>query len=156
DGTVDLNNVPTRLIKRIEVVTGGASATYGSDALAGVVNFILQDDFQGVDLGTQFGQTAQNDGRERQLDLLVGGNFADDRGNMTAYASWYDRGQVLQSARDYTRINFATDPGLRGSSIGVAGRFDPLASDPFSTGGPKVVNPDGSVRNFIPLLPESN
>src|SRR5262245_51244856 len=143
NGVVDLNNVPTRLIKRVEVVTGGASAVYGSDALAGVVNFILQDDFQGIDLGSQLSQSAQNDGRERQLDLLVGGNFADGRGNMTAYASWYDREQVLQAARDYTRINFATNPGARGSSVGVAGRFDPLASDPFSASpAPQVVNPD--------------
>lgn len=95
NGTVDLNNVPTRLIKRVEVVTGGASAVYGSDALGGVVNFLLQDDFQGIDLGTQLSQSAQNDGHERQVDLLVGGSFADDRGNLTAYASWYDREQVL-------------------------------------------------------------
>jgi outer membrane receptor protein involved in Fe transport len=156
DGTVDLNNVPSRLIKRVEVVTGGASAVYGSDALAGVVNFVLDDSFQGIDLGSQLSQSAQGDGRERQLDLLVGGNFADDRGNMVAYASWYDREQVLQAARDYTRINFATDPTLRGSSTGVAGRFDPLASDPFATRGAKVVNPDGSVRNFIGLIPEAN
>jgi iron complex outermembrane recepter protein len=156
DGTVDLNNVPTRLIKRVEVVTGGASAVYGSDALAGVVNFVLDDSFQGIDLGSQLSQSEHNDGRERQLDLLVGGNFADDRGNMVAYASWYDREQVLQGARDYTRTNFATNPGARGSTIGVAGRFDPLASDPFSTPAPKVVNPDGSVRNFISLLPEAN
>jgi iron complex outermembrane receptor protein len=156
NGTVDLNNVPTRLIKRVEVVTGGASAVYGSDALAGVVNFILQDDFQGVDIGTQMSQSAQSDGRERQVDLLVGGNFADERGNMTAYASWYDREQVLQSARDYTRINFATAPTIRGSATGASGRFDNLASDPFATGGSRAVNPDGSVRAFVGLLPEAN
>jgi iron complex outermembrane receptor protein len=156
DGKVDLNNVPTRLIKRIEVVTGGASAVYGSDALAGVVNFILQDDFQGVDLGTQASQSSRSDGRERQVDLLLGGNFADDRGNMTAYASWYDREQVLQAARDYTRINFALDPLGRGSPTGVAGRFDNLATDPFPNNGSRVVDKDGSVRRFIGLMPEAN
>ena len=156
DGRVDLNNVPTRLIKRVEVVTGGASAVYGSDALAGVVNFILQDDFEGVDLGTQASQSARNDGRERQVDLLLGGNFADDRGNMTAYASWYDREQVLQDARDYTRINFALDPANRGSPTGVAGRFDGIASDPFPDGGSRVVDTTGSIRDFIPFIPEDN
>jgi iron complex outermembrane recepter protein len=156
DGTVDLNNVPTRLIKRVEVVTGGASAVYGSDALAGVVNFVLDDSFHGVDVGTQLSQSAQSDGRERQVDLLFGDNFADDRGNMTAYASWYDREQVLQSARDYTRINFATNPGIRGSVTGAGGRFDVRASDPFATGGSRAVNPDGTVRPFIGLLPEDN
>ena len=160
-GAVDLNNVPSRLIKRIEVVTGGASAVYGSDALAGVVNFILKDDFQGVDLGTQVSQSAQNDGREKQVDLLVGGNFADDRGNMTAYASWYDRAQVLQAARDYTRINFATSPSARGSATGVAGRFDVQPTDFFTNAngdpiGSRAVNPNGSVRPFIGLIPEAN
>jgi outer membrane receptor protein involved in Fe transport len=156
EGKVDLNNVPTRLIKRIEVVTGGASAVYGSDALAGVVNFILQDDFQGVDLGTQASQSSRSDGRERQVDLLLGGNFADDRGNMTAYASWYDRAQVLQSERDYTRINFALDPGNRGSPTGVAGRFENIASDPFPQGISQVVDKNGSVRDFIGLMPDAN
>ncbi|HVY82561.1 MAG TPA: TonB-dependent receptor [Steroidobacteraceae bacterium] len=161
NGTVDLNNVPTRLIKRIEVVTGGASAVYGSDALAGVVNFILQDDFQGVDLSTQLSQSARNDGRERQIDLLAGGNFADDRGNLTAYASWYDREQVLQSARDYTRVNFATNPAARGSATGAAGRFDVQPNDFFTDAngdpiGSRVVNPDGSVRPFVGLIPEAN
>ena len=156
DGTVDLNNVPTRLIKRVEVVTGGASAVYGSDALAGVVNFVLDESFEGIDIGTQLSQSAEGDGRERQVDLLVGGNFADERGNMTAYASWYDRGQVLQSDRDYTRVNFATDPGLRGSSTGVSGRFDTLASDPFGEDGNYAVNRDGTVRPFIGLMPEAN
>ena len=58
-GVVDLNNVPVRLIDRVEVVTGGASAVYGSDALAGVVNFILKEDYQGFDLGMQLGQSAE-------------------------------------------------------------------------------------------------
>ncbi len=150
NGTADLNNVPTRLVDRIEVVTGGASAVYGSDALAGVVNFVLNDKFEGVDLGTQLSQSGESDGRERQVDLLVGGNFADDRGNMTAYASWYDREQVLQSDRDYTRIDFAG-----GSSTGIAGRFDNLSANPFASGGARAVDADGSVRPFVNAMPET-
>ncbi len=65
DGTVDLNNIPARLIERVEVTTGGASAVYGSDALAGVVNFIMKDDFNGMDIGAQFGQSARSDGSDR-------------------------------------------------------------------------------------------
>jgi iron complex outermembrane receptor protein len=156
NGSVDLNNVPTRLIERVEVVTGGASAVYGSDALAGVVNFVLQDDFEGVDLGTQLSQSARNDGRERQIDFLVGGNFADDRGNVTAYASWYDREAVLQSDREYTRFNFNTDPALRGSSTAAAGRFDNVPSDPFGVPGSYAVDPDGTVRRFVSLMPETD
>lgn len=148
DGTVDLNNVPTRLIDRVEVVTGGASAVYGSDALAGVVNFILKKDFSGVDLGTQFGQSAQGDGSERQVDLIVGGNFADDRGNMTAFASWYKRDSILQADRDETRVDFAG-----GSSTGVP-RFDNVAANPFGDPGNYAIDPDGSVRGFNNIMPE--
>jgi iron complex outermembrane receptor protein len=151
NGTADLNNVPSRLIERIEVVTGGASAVYGSDALAGVVNFVLNDKFEGVDIGTQLSQSGESDGRERQIDLLVGGNFADDNGNMTAYASWYDREQVLQADRDYTKIDFGG-----GSATGVAGRFDNLAANPFATPGSRAVNTDGSVRSFVNVLPETS
>jgi outer membrane receptor protein involved in Fe transport len=151
NGTADLNNVPSRLVERIEVVTGGASAVYGSDALAGVVNFVLNDKFEGVDIGTQLSQSGESDGRERQVDLLVGGNFAEDRGNMTAYASWYDREQVLQADRDYTRIDFSG-----GSATGVAGRFDNLAANPFASGGARAVNTDGSVRPFVNVMPETS
>jgi iron complex outermembrane receptor protein len=148
DGTVDLNNVPTRLIDRVEVVTGGASAVYGSDALAGVVNFILKSDFSGVDIGTQFGQSAQGDGSERQVDLIVGGNFADDRGNLTAFASWYKRDSILQDDRDETRVDFAG-----GSSTG-APRFDNVAANPFGDPGNYTIDPDGSVRPFNNIMPE--
>jgi outer membrane cobalamin receptor len=60
-GVVDLNNIPSSLIERVEVVTGGASAVYGSDALAGVVNFILRDDFEGVEISSQYGLTQEGD-----------------------------------------------------------------------------------------------
>jgi iron complex outermembrane recepter protein len=149
DGTVDLNNVPTRLIERVEVVTGGASAVYGSDALAGVVNFIIKDDFSGIDIGTQFGQSAESDGTDRQVDLLVGGNFADGNGNMTAFASWYKRDAILQADREYTAVDFAG-----GSSTGIAGRFDNAPGNPFGTPGNYALNPDGTVHPFVNVMPE--
>ena len=88
EGVVDLNNIPTRLVERVEVVTGGASAVYGSDALAGVVNFILKDDFEGIELGYQTGISSESDGYENQVDMLLGGNFADGRNNANLFASW--------------------------------------------------------------------
>ncbi|HEY6644734.1 TonB-dependent receptor [Povalibacter sp.] len=149
DGTVDLNNIPTRLVERVEVVTGGASAVYGSDAMAGVVNFILKDDFEGVDLGMQYGQSTHGDGADYQVDFLLGGNFADDRGNMTGFASFYKRESVLQSARDVTRINIDDPPG---SATGEAGRLDNLPGNPFATGSNRAFNTDGSVRPFVNTL----
>ena len=60
-GTVDINNIPAALIDRVEVLTGGASAVYGSDAVAGVVNFILKDDFSGVSFSQSAEQTENGD-----------------------------------------------------------------------------------------------
>ncbi|MEZ5562069.1 MAG: TonB-dependent receptor [Gammaproteobacteria bacterium] len=164
DGTVDLNNVPTRLIERIEVVTGGASAVYGSDALAGVVNFILKEDFEGLDIGYQNGFSDEGDGNEYQVDMVLGGNFADGRGNTTIYASYYDRESILQADRSYTRLHYDSDEAYRGSSTGVAGRLDNVPNNPFPETGDGqggftnnyAFNPDGSVRGFVNLMPETN
>ena len=159
DGTVDLNNIPTPLIERIEVVTGGASAVYGSDAMAGVVNFILKDDFEGLDIGYQNGFSDKGDGNEYQLDMVLGGNFADGRGNTTLYASYYDRESILQADRHYTRVD-----AQGGSYISRGGRLDNVSNNPFPETDDGegdftqnyAFNPDGTVRGFINLLPETS
>jgi len=107
-GAVDLNTVPTSLISRIEVVTGGASAVYGSDALSGVVNFVLKDDYEGAEVTATYGsELSTGNAAEFEINGLVGGNFANGRGNITAYASYYNRNGVFQSAYDYSRTSAA-------------------------------------------------
>jgi iron complex outermembrane recepter protein len=162
-GVVDLNNIPVRLIDRVEVVTGGASAVYGSDALAGVVNFILKDDYQGFDLGMQFGQSAESDGTEKQVDLLLGGNLGEDRGNITVFASVFDRDSVLQSERAFTRV----DRGQNGSATGNA-RLPNVALNPYPTVGDFLggtgtsrdyafdLNNNGGTREWNNTLPETS
>lgn len=162
-GVVDLNNIPVRLIDRVEVVTGGASAVYGSDALSGVVNFILKDDFQGFDLGMQLGQSAQSDGAQQQVDVLLGGNFGEDRGNITAFASVFDRDSVLQAERAFTRV----DRAQNGSATGNA-RLPNVALNPYPTvgnflGGTSTsrdyafnLNNNGQAREWINALPETS
>ena len=162
-GVTDLHNIPARLIDRVEVVTGGASAVYGSDALSGVVNFILKQDFDGFDMGYQFGQSGRSDGQEKQIDLLMGGNLEDGRGNITAFASWYDRESVLQSEREFTRV----DRGGNGSATGNA-RLPNVALNPYPTTGAFLggtgtsrnyafgLANDGSVRQFNNSLPETS
>ncbi len=81
NGNVDLNNIPLALIERVDVLTGGASTTYGADAVSGVVNFITKRDFAGVDLATGYQITERGDGRIFRADLTVGANFDDGRGN---------------------------------------------------------------------------
>jgi iron complex outermembrane recepter protein len=107
-GVVDLNTIPASLISRIEVVTGGASAVYGSDALAGVVNFVLKDDYEGAEFTVTYGSEMETgNAQEFEINGLMGGNFANGKGNLTAYASYYDRNGVLQSEYDYSRVSGA-------------------------------------------------
>lgn len=80
---VDLNSIPTALIERVEVVTGGASAIYGSDAVSGVVNIILRDDFEGAEVGATYGFADGGLNEKWSFDATIGGNFMDGRGNTT-------------------------------------------------------------------------
>ena len=87
----DLNTIPTALIERTEVVTGGSSAVYGSDAITGVVNFIMKDDFEGVKVGGQYGFDSSTSTPTFSTDLTVGGNFAEGRGNAVVSLNYYKR-----------------------------------------------------------------
>lgn len=115
---VDINNIPTDLLQRVEVLTGGSSAVYGSEAMAGVVNFILKDDFEGIRGRAQAGISDEGDNGRQMLGLTVGKNFADGRGNITL-AGQYDRDTGLRS---YKRAISAEDVPFR-SSFTPQGRF---------------------------------
>lgn len=93
---VDLNAIPTALIERVDILTSGSgSAIYGSDAVAGVVNFITKKDFEGVQAEASAGITEAGDSEEYTLGLLVGGNFADGRGNATIHAGYTYEGEAF-------------------------------------------------------------
>ena len=81
-GSVDIGSIPTKLIKNVEVLTGGASAVYGADAVTGVVNFILKDDFEGFDFDVQQGTSSEGDAQQTTLSALYGFNFDNDKGNV--------------------------------------------------------------------------
>ncbi|MGX7953216.1 TonB-dependent receptor domain-containing protein [Tsuneonella sp. HG249] len=102
DQTVDLNTIPQGLIERIEVVTGGAGATYGADAIAGVVNIRMKDDFEGVDLRASYANTAAADAEEWQISGVIGGNFADGRGNIAVAAEHAERDGLIKSERPFS------------------------------------------------------
>jgi iron complex outermembrane recepter protein len=105
-GSADLNVLPPALIESVEIVTGGASAAYGSDAIAGVVNFRLRDDFEGVEFDADWSQTDRGDGREVSAGVLAGTAFGDGRGHVAAYAGHAEREQVNQGARRHSRIPY--------------------------------------------------
>ncbi|XBQ16237.1 MAG: TonB-dependent receptor [Oceanicaulis sp.] len=103
-GAVSLDNIPTGLVERVEVVTGGASAVYGSDAMSGVVNFILQDDYEGAEISYNYTVAEDGNSPRHAVDFLLGGNFDNDRGNIVMAGSYYSRGSVLQSEYEYSQV----------------------------------------------------
>ncbi|MGB6308837.1 MAG: TonB-dependent receptor, partial [Steroidobacteraceae bacterium] len=138
----DLDQIPAGLVDRVEVVTGGASAAYGSDAIAGVVNFIMKRDFQGFQVDAQVGENLHDnddtfmqglvrqfgytppmgmvqDGRNRTFDMLMGTNFADGKGNITAYLSFRHADPVESSQRDYGACELNPIQDAHNNVVGV-------------------------------------
>ncbi len=114
-GLVDLSMIPTALIERVEVVTGGASAVYGSDAIGGVVNFIMKKHFSGVEFDASTSSTFENDGKTKDFSLTFGGDIDGGKGNIVANFSYSTREAVYQGARSYSE--FQLDNALeRGGS----------------------------------------
>jgi len=107
---VDINTIPSAMIESVEVISGGAAATYGPDALAGVVNFRLKTDFQGINVNYQTGVTDAGDGEESRADVLIGGNFEEGRGNAVFSIGWAERTAALQENRDFF-VEGWNDPG---------------------------------------------
>ena len=108
-GLSDLALIPDMLIERVEIITGGASAVYGSDAIAGALNFILKDDFEGIDLRYQFGESGEGDATTNKIDFLFGVNAPDQRGNITLHASYTDRDPVFMENRAVSIQPFIAD-----------------------------------------------
>jgi len=103
---VDVNNLPNDLIDRVELITGGASAVYGSDAIAGVVNFITRDDFKGFSLDSSYNITERGDAGIFEATAAFGQELADGRGNLTYYAAYYDRQPLYASERELTSVSW--------------------------------------------------
>ena len=122
---VDLSTIPAALIERVEVITGGASAIYGSDAVSGVVNVILKDDFEGLELNLTGGNSTEGVGTENYtFSLLGGGDIADGRGNMTFFAGIEETKEVMSSAiRHWDNWGSVINPDNEGEEDGVFDKF---------------------------------
>ena len=145
NGLVDTSIIPTALIERIDIVTGGASAVYGSDAIAGAINFILRHDFEGIDLNYDMSQYGEEDGEIRTASLTVGANVADGRGNVVLGINWSDRTGVQLGARPLGRLGIDTATGANYQNYlnGVA----PTPA-PAGCGGPNSVAAGGSTTTL--------
>jgi len=171
----DINQIPVQLIQQVEVLTGGASAVYGSDAVAGVVNFIMRDNFEGVQGEVNYGfynhdqgnsladivraRSATNpqqfqvpgnvthDGDTTDANLIIGGNFANGRGNATVFFSYKHDQPVLQRDRDYSAC--ATGSNASGLTCAGSGTSFPGEFIDNNTGKAfTIANSAGGVRPF--------
>ena len=125
--SVDLNTIPQGLIERIEVVTGGAGATYGADAISGVVNIIMKDDFEGLELRSTYANSLPEfDAQEYQVSATFGGNFADNRGNMAFGVEYANREALFKSQREFASQATSTTP------TPPVGRITESGTNPFS------------------------
>jgi iron complex outermembrane receptor protein len=161
-GVVDISLIPVQLIRQVEVVTGGASAVYGSDAIGGVVNFVLRDDFEGVDLTGQYGINENGTGAEYSYGILLGGNFADGRGNITVSANYYNREAISTSRYEFSRVSGATYTTAEGVDYLVDDPSDIIPGSTLSLQGGSIGAPWGHItadganpfRNLSTLLPQ--
>jgi iron complex outermembrane recepter protein len=179
----DLNNIPAALVERVDVLTGGSSSTYGADAVAGVVNFVMNDHFEGLKIdanASAYQHSNHNpiaatvaasgdalpsknvfDGPGKDINIIFGKNLADGSGNFTAYVGYRKIAALLESSRDFS----SCEPGLSkttasgwtclGSSTSATGRFIPLSY----TNGAGVTTPTGGNFTVGPggaFIPWSN
>lgn len=137
-GRVDLNNIPLAVIERTEVLTGGATTTYGADAIGGVVNFITKRDFEGLEATASHQITELGDGKIFRGDITMGANFDDGRGNAVLSLGYQNQDGVFQGDRDFSIFNigsFSGNPSGSSNSIPavivgpVPGGFGQIAED---------------------------
>jgi len=98
---VDINNIPLAAIKRVDILKDGASATYGSDAIAGVINIILRDDIEGVELSGKIGTTADGGGKEQDISIVWGNNTKNS--SHTFILDYFKRDEILYADRSYSK-----------------------------------------------------
>ena len=145
--TVDVNTLPAAAMAGVEVISGGAAATYGPDAMAGVVNFRLRRDFEGVNINYQTGWTDVGDGEETRIDALIGVSDAAGRGNAMFSASYGTREVALMNNREFFRARL-DDPGTGANYIFVDyPSYTPAANNLPTQAAVNQVMPAGSARN---------
>ena len=155
--TVDVSTIPNALIERVDVLTGGASAVYGADAVTGVINYVLKKNFEGLNLDAQMGISERGDGQTYRIEGAWGKNFADGRGNVTFAAGYTKDSEVLQGDRDITanngRGNNSTtyaNPFRRFQQGDIVASTMPNFAGYYRVGGP---GPRTSRISFGPAVP---
>lgn len=159
-GRFDLNNIPLALIERSEVLTGGASTTYGADAVAGVINFVTKQNFSGLDVQASNQLTERGDGNIFRVDVTIGANFEDGRGNAVLSLGYQEADPVYQGDRDFSRFQIDSFFGVVSGSgaAPVPSRFANVSTsgaDQITTGCGQAGQPacSGAVQGIRQIVP---
>ncbi|MFU8830620.1 MAG: TonB-dependent receptor domain-containing protein [Wenzhouxiangella sp.] len=152
-GGVDTTQIPTQVIERIEILGDGASAVYGSDAIAGVINIILRDDFEGMEVDLFYGETDEGDGENTVYSFTTG--HRGDRGNLIFNITRNDQEEIAAGDRSISQFPVAFVPEAFGSAFGRFGIFNvpggpSLALNPANE-QPGLAPGDRSPEDFIPF-----
>jgi iron complex outermembrane recepter protein len=127
--SVSINTIPSAAIARVETITGGASSVYGADAVAGVVNFITKQDFEGIDVDAQVSQTAEGDGTEVRYSVVLGANSGDGRGNVMIGLEHSKRDEIFARERDFRLEGYADPSALSQTDFYSAAGYSPVATN---------------------------
>lgn len=137
---VDVSSIPATMVERVEIITGGASAVYGADAVSGVVNIILKDDFKGFNITGRLGIADRGDAETYMISASGGGSFADGRGSASLGVTYQKSGILRYTDRDYTSgrgaLTFVANPLNTGPNDGIADRI--VITDPHTIGNSYV------------------
>ncbi|WP_324749437.1 TonB-dependent receptor [Sphingomonas sp. LY54] len=152
-GLVDVNTIPQMLVDRVEVVTGGASATYGSDAVGGVVNFILDKKFEGLKIEADSGITGHGDGFNYSFGAAGGTSFADGRGHIILSGEIAHRDGIFEVDRDWNHTGFVriTNPAYNATTNSSVPQFlvRTQVGSTSSTPGSIILNSAGGTANRL-------
>lgn len=151
NGVVDTNSVPIALLRRVDLVTGGASAVYGADAVAGVVNFVLKRDFQGVDVSTSYGSAEKGDAKRRRTDVTIGSSLADGRGNVALSIGTTRTDSLLQGARSIGQVSRSSTTGANQGSFTTVPTYLDSAQISYQIGADGAPSSGLETFNFNPL-----
>jgi iron complex outermembrane recepter protein len=151
---VDISTIPPSMVETVEVITGGASAVYGADAVTGVVNIILKKDFEGLEFNAEGGWPGQSGGKTKWISLHAGKNFGDGRGNISIGGSYSKQDILMGNQRRFGQQaqGFFANPDNTGPNDGISDqrRFDNFVFSGFATTGTFYV--DGTEYTVNPNL----
>ena len=156
--SVDIGSIPMPLVERVEVLTGGASAVYGADAVTGVVNFILKDDFEGIEVDANYGLSGDGDGEQSSLSVVFGENFDNGRGNVTVAVDIRNddglrmgersNGGLIGSARDWVNPDRRFQQGEIGAGTPNFAQYYNYFNTGLTDFGLAIPSADGFIADY--------